>query len=106
MGSNNYPGFYDEETVSALAQAFREVWTTVKANDPFMDFGRSETLRQTIAQSMLELADQGMVNVEDLRDRALAEVIAKTKLSSSPRREENRRRSKSRLANRRSSHAA
>jgi hypothetical protein len=75
MGSKYPPGFYDDEAVTALTQAFREVWTTIMTDDPSKARVRDEQLRQAIVQTMMELAAEGVVNVDELRDRTLAKVI-------------------------------
>ena len=85
------PGFYDEETVSALAQAFREVWKTAMTNDPFRDSGKHEKLRQTIVQTMLDLINEGVLNADELRDRTLAEVVVPRQLRKPAARPQRRR---------------
>ena len=75
MGSNYPQGFYDDETMAALTQAFREVWKTIVTLDPFRDVERDERLRQIIAQTMMDLSDDGISDVDALRDRTLAKIV-------------------------------
>lgn len=86
MGSKYPSGFYDDETVDALAQAFREVWKTIMANDPFRNIGRDEMLRQTIVETMMQLATKGVRSVDELRDRTLAVVVTPYDLPEPPKR--------------------
>lgn len=74
MGSRYPPGFYDDEDMAALTQAFREVWRTVMADDPFRDFGKDEKMRQTIVQTMIDLVAEHVSSVEDLRDKTLTKI--------------------------------
>jgi hypothetical protein len=71
MGPKYPPDFYDNETLAALTQTYREVWKTVVLKDPFRDFGKDEKLRQNIVHTMMELIAKGMLNVDKLRDRTL-----------------------------------
>jgi len=70
MGYRHPQGFYDDETVAALAQAYREAWNTLAPND--ISFEASEWLRQSIVDTMMELASEGVVSADELRDAAIA----------------------------------
>ena len=84
MGSKYPPGFYDDEAMAVLTQAFREVWKTIITSDPFRDLGMDERLRQTIVRTMMDLTDQGVLGIDELRDRTLAKVGTPHKLAKPP----------------------
>jgi hypothetical protein len=67
MGSKYPSRFYDDATLRLLEEAFREVWTTVRGVGDEND----EMLGQKIAQILMHLVDQGIVNPNELRVRTL-----------------------------------
>jgi hypothetical protein len=71
MGSKHPPGFYHEETLSAMKGAFRQVWETVVLSDPFRDTDKDELLRQLIIQNLMELTDDGITAPDELRSQTL-----------------------------------
>ena len=90
MGSTHPTGFYDEEALAALTQAYREIWRAVVLNDPFRDLENDEKLRQQIIQAVHELATDGVFN-DELRDRTLEKVLFQ---SDGPKRRARRRSSR------------
>ena len=92
MGSNHPPGFYDDDDMIALTQAFREIWKTVTMSDPFRDFASDERLRQNIVQTMMDLSAENVLSVDELRDRTLAKLGMLHKSAKSPATRQRRRR--------------
>jgi hypothetical protein len=45
MASQFSPGFYDEENLSVLEQAFRDVWRTLSMNDAIRAQKKDDDLR-------------------------------------------------------------
>ena len=72
MGSRQPPKSYDETTLQALEQALRDVWQVLKAHDPYRDWDKDTDFRRGIAEKLMDLADAGVTERQELRSRVLA----------------------------------
>jgi hypothetical protein len=71
MGSWNPPGYYDEATLSALEQAFRDSWAVLSAHGLSPDSERDTELRTKLAEKLMALVAEGVINPHELRRLAL-----------------------------------
>jgi hypothetical protein len=71
MGSQYPPRSYDEQTLLALEHAFRDVWAVLKAHDPNKDWDKDSELKKALAEKLIDLADAGVVDPQELRSRTL-----------------------------------
>jgi hypothetical protein len=55
----------------ALEQALRDVWQVLQAHDPYKDWNKDPELKRALAETLMALADTGVVDPEELRSRAL-----------------------------------
>jgi hypothetical protein len=53
----------------AIEQALRDVWQV--AHDPYKDWNKDPELKRALAETLMALADTGVVDPEELRSRAL-----------------------------------
>jgi hypothetical protein len=60
MGSPHPPRSYDEETLSALEQAFCDAWAVLEARDPCRDWIKDSQLSSDLSERLVRLADQGI----------------------------------------------
>ena len=72
MASQHPPRSYDETTLQALEQALRDVWQVLKAHDPFRDWNKDADFRRSLAEKLMDLADAGVTEPQELRTRILA----------------------------------
>jgi hypothetical protein len=71
MASRNPNKFYDDETLHALELALRDVWQVLKAHDVYPDWNADPELKQEIAFKLMALADSGVRDPHELRNRTL-----------------------------------
>jgi hypothetical protein len=71
MGSRHPPRSYDEETLSALEQAFRDAWAVLEARDPLRDWVKDGQVSSDLSEKLMALADKGITKPEELCKRAL-----------------------------------
>ncbi len=71
MGSRHPPRFYDDETRSALEQAFSDAWAALKARYPSRDWIKDGQLSSDLSEKLMALADKGITNPDELCKRAL-----------------------------------
>ena len=72
MASQHPPRNYDHKTLIALEQAHRDVWQVLKAHDPYHDWDKDSEFQQGLAATLMDLADAGVTDRQELRSRALA----------------------------------
>ena len=72
MGSRPPPKSYDETTLQALEQALKDVWQVLKAHDPCRDWDKDTDFRRGLAEKLMDLADAGVTERQELRSRVLA----------------------------------
>jgi hypothetical protein len=72
MASQHPPRNYDHKTLMALEQAHRDVWQVLKAHDPYQDWDRDSEFHQGLASTLMDLADAGVTDPQELRSGALA----------------------------------
>ena len=63
--------WYDEQTLTVLEQALRDVWEVLKAHNPYPDWRIDPDLKKELAHRLMALADAGVRDPEELRSRAL-----------------------------------
>jgi hypothetical protein len=71
MGSRHPPRSYDEETLLALEQAFRDAWAVLEARYPLRDWVNDGQLSSDLSEKLMALADKGITKPEELCKRAL-----------------------------------
>jgi translation initiation factor 2 alpha subunit (eIF-2alpha) len=71
MGSQHSSHFYDEETRSALEQAFSDAWAALKARNPSRDWIKDGQLSSDLTEKLMALADKGITKPDELCKRAL-----------------------------------
>lgn len=59
MGYEHPPRDYDEATLQALEQAFRDVLLVLKAHDLHRDWGNEPETKKEVAEMLMALADAG-----------------------------------------------
>jgi hypothetical protein len=69
--ASQHPPRYDDMTLHALEQAFRDVWMVLKAHDPFGDSDDNSELKRQVARTLMALADTGITDPQELRSRRL-----------------------------------
>jgi hypothetical protein len=72
MASQRPPRSFDESTLQALENALRDVWQVLKAHDPYHDWDKDSEFQQGLAATLMDLADAGVTDRQELRSRALA----------------------------------
>ena len=72
MASQHLSQSYSERTLLALEQALRDVWQVLKAHDPYHDWDKDSEFQQGLAATLMDLADAGVTDRQELRKRALA----------------------------------
>ena len=72
MASRRPPRSFDETTLQALEHALRDVWQVLKAHDPHHDWDKDSEFQQGLAATLMDLADAGVTDRQELRSRALA----------------------------------
>jgi len=77
MASRRPSQSYDEKTVVALEQALRDVWQVLKAHHPSHDWDRDSEFQQGLASTLMDLADAGVTDAQELRNMALATLHLK-----------------------------
>jgi hypothetical protein len=77
MASQRPSQSYDEKTVVALEQALRDVWQVLKAHHPSHDWDRDSEFQQGLASTLMDLADAGVTDSQELRNMALATLDLK-----------------------------
>ena len=71
MVSLNPRRIYSDTTLFALEQAMRDVWEVLKAHAPCSDWDKDPGLQNTLAEMVLDLADLGVTDPQELRSRML-----------------------------------
>ena len=71
MAFQNPPETYDEATLLALEQALRDVWQVLEAHDFYRHSDRDEEFKRSLARTLMELADAGIRDPQQLRARTL-----------------------------------
>ena len=77
MGSQYLSQNYSERTLLALEQALRDVWRVLKAHDPDHDWDKDSKFQQGLASTLMDLADAGVTDAQELRNMALATLDLK-----------------------------
>ena len=77
MASQRPSQSYDEKTVVALEQALRDVWQVLKARHPSHDWDRDSEFHQGLVSTLMDLADAGVTDAQELRNMALATLHLK-----------------------------
>ena len=72
MASQRPSRNFDETTLQALEQALRDVWQVLKAHDPLRDWDKDADFRRGLAEKLMDLADAGVTERQELRSRVLA----------------------------------
>jgi hypothetical protein len=63
---------YNDKTLLAIEQARRDVWDVLKGYDPLRDWDKDPALKQVLADKLMDLADTGVTDRQDLRNGTLA----------------------------------
>ena len=74
MGSQYPPGVYDNEKLTAVESAFRDVWHALALDD----HASNEGLRIAIVQTLLSLVAEGKTRPDQLRATVLMEFGPQT----------------------------
>ena len=77
MASQHLSQSYSQTTLLALEQALRDVWQVLKAHDPDHDWERDSKFQQGLASTLMDLADAGVTDAQELRNMALATLDLK-----------------------------
>ena len=72
MASQRPPKGFNELTLQALEHALRDVWQVLKAHDTYHDWDKDSEFQQGLASTLMDLADAGVTDRQELRSRALA----------------------------------
>ena len=62
---------YSDATLFALEQAMRDVWEVLKAHSPSSDWNADPGLNNTLVEMLLDLADSGVTDPQELRTKML-----------------------------------
>ena len=65
---------YDEKTLLALEQARRDIGEVLKGHDPYRDWDNEPALKQVLAEKLMDLADSGVTDRQELRSATIAIV--------------------------------
>jgi hypothetical protein len=68
---------YDDTTLLALEQARTDVWDVLKGHDPYRDWDKDPALKQVLAEKLMDLADTGVTDRQELRNGTLATLDLK-----------------------------
>lgn len=69
-------GAFDPETISILVTAFEDAWQSVKTSGVTLTTDkRIQTMRESLAKMIIELAEQGERNPHQLRKAALLSLV-------------------------------
>jgi hypothetical protein len=60
-----------------IEQALRDVWQVLKAHDPDHDWDKDSKFQQGLASTLMDLADAGVTDAQELRNMALATLDLK-----------------------------
>ena len=71
MVSPNLRRTYSDTTLFTLEQAMRDVWEVLEAHAPCSDWDKDPGLQNTLAEMLLDLADSGVTDPQELRSRML-----------------------------------
>jgi hypothetical protein len=77
MASQYLSQSYSERTLLALEQALGNVWQVLEAHDPYHDWDRDSEFKQGLASTLMDLADAGVTDAQELRNMALATLDLK-----------------------------
>jgi hypothetical protein len=69
---------YDDSTLTALQEAFRESWTALKAKRSELDWAGEIGLRSRLAEKLMSLADEGITHPAELSRRAVTFIRRST----------------------------
>jgi hypothetical protein len=70
---STFPKKYNDMTLLAIQQARRDVWDVLKGHDPYRDWDNKDpALKQVLADKLMDLADTGVTDRQELRNRTLA----------------------------------
>ena len=64
---DSYQNFYDPKTLAMMDRAFADIWTAVKADDPFRNYVHDRELRLVIGAKLLNLVGDGIIDPIRLR---------------------------------------
>jgi hypothetical protein len=71
MGSYRPRHYYDDETLRVMEEALRDVWAILKAHQPYPGWQSDPELKAELAYHLMALADAGVLDLAELRARAL-----------------------------------
>jgi hypothetical protein len=75
MASQNKVSHYDEETLAALDAALLDVWQVIKARSPNPNWVGEPELKTALARRLMALADSGVKDPHELRNRTLQSLL-------------------------------
>ena len=62
---------YDDAMLFVLEEALRDVWQVLIAHDPYLTREADSELQTAVAETLIDLADSGIRDPDELRDRTL-----------------------------------
>ena len=71
---------YEPRTSAALKQAFQEAWRVLKARQMARTWENEMDLRSDLSHMLMELAEAGIPEPDELCDRAIDEVTGSRKV--------------------------
>jgi hypothetical protein len=71
MASQYPPHCYDEQDLSVLETVLTDVWVTLRVHDPFHEWEKASELRVVLAEKVMTLADMGVTDPDELRQKVL-----------------------------------
>ena len=63
--------YYDDAMLLALEEALRDVWQVLTAHNPYLTREADSELQTAVAETLIDLADSGIRDPDELRDRTL-----------------------------------
>jgi hypothetical protein len=71
MASRSTLSHYDDAMLFALEEALRDVWQVLIAHNPYLTQEADPELQTAVAETLVALADSGIRDPDELRDRTL-----------------------------------
>lgn len=73
---------FEETTLQAVEGALRDVWEVLKAREPSHDWDTNSEFQEGLAATLMDLADAGVTDREELRKRALEILMSNHRVRS------------------------
>ena len=61
--------------MEVIYRAYRSIWTVLNYEERLTDADDAEELRDKVTRKLVEVAREGVIDLETLRERTLAEIM-------------------------------